>query len=254
MEIIIGFLIASAIGLTGVGGGVLTAPVLILFLGLPAPEAVSTSLAFVAIVKVLAVPVYLRRGQVNWGVLRCMLVGGVPGVLAGSLLLGRASSRGLNGFVLAAVGLTVAASASLSLVRLARRAEGTAGFERCARLALLSAGIGVEVGFSSAGAGALGTIALFHCTRLEAAEVVGTDLAFGLALSAIGGGLHFASGAVNSELLVKMALGGAAGALSGAHLASFVPTRLLRTAISLWLFWLGSQLCWRGLGALARAG
>ena len=66
MEIIIGFLIAVAIGLTGVGGGVITAPVLILWLGLPAPVAVGSALAFVSVVKSLAVPVYMKRRQVDY--------------------------------------------------------------------------------------------------------------------------------------------------------------------------------------------
>jgi len=87
MEILLGFAIAVAIGLTGVGGGVLTAPLLIVCLGMPATQAVGTALLFVAAVKIFAVPVYLYRRQVDWRTLASMLAGGVPGVVAGSLLL-----------------------------------------------------------------------------------------------------------------------------------------------------------------------
>jgi hypothetical protein len=250
MEMAIGFLIAVAIGMTGVGGGVLTAPVLILFLGLPAPVAVGTSLVFVTIVKAVAAPVYLVREQVNWKVLGLLLAGGVPAVIAGSVLLKRVHESGLNGFVLALVGLTVGTSALVNLFHLALRRERTGAEERRGLLVLLSAGIGLEVGFSSAGAGALGTVALMHFTRLLPAEIVGTDLFYGLFLSAIGGGFHLLAENYAAVVLMKLAAGGVAGALVGAQLAGIFPSRLMRTALSLWLVVMGAQLCYRGVGSL----
>jgi hypothetical protein len=252
MVVAIGFLIALGIGLTGVGGGVLTAPVLILFLGLPASQSVGTSLIFVAGVKTLAVPVYLSRRQVDFRVLGRMLAGGVPGVLAGSLLLNRVDARGLSWLVPTVVGLTVVVSASLNLLRLTLRFERPVPHESRWLLPLASAGIGLQVGFTSSGAGTLGTLLLLCFTPLAPATVVGTDLLFGCVLSAVGGGFHFAGRSFRPEVLVRLLAGGAAGALAGAYLAAFLPTRALRIALSLWLVGLGSQLCYRGLGALAR--
>lgn len=76
-------------------------------------------------------------------------------------------------------------------------------------------GIGLEVGFSSAGAGALGTLLLLHATRLSPQKVVGTDLLFGLVLALLGGGVHLAFGQVAPSLLLALASGGVAGGFSG---------------------------------------
>jgi uncharacterized membrane protein YfcA len=250
MEILLGFAIAVAIGLTGVGGGVLTAPLLIVCLGMPATQAVGTALLFVAAVKIFAVPVYLYRRQVDWRTLASMLAGGVPGVVAGSLLLRGAGARGLNSVVLGAVGLVVAVSASLTLWRTLCSAGPAAGRNRFGALGAASSAIGVEVGFSSAGAGALGTVALFQLTSLPAAEVVGTDLVFGFVLSLIGGGFHLAAGTYDPGVAARLIGGGLAGAVAGAYLASVVPARALRIAIALLLVGLGGELGLRALGSL----
>jgi len=92
MEIVLGFLIAVAIGITGVGAGIITAPVLILFFHMPPARAVGTALAFGVAVKLLVVPVQLYRKQVNFRVLGYMLAGGLPGVVIGSAILARHSS------------------------------------------------------------------------------------------------------------------------------------------------------------------
>ncbi len=107
--------------------------------------------------------------------------------------------------------------------------------------------IGAEVGFSSSGAGALGTLALLGLTPLDARRIVGTDLAFGLCLSLIGGTLHLSSAGLNSSLLINLIVGGVLGALVGTGLASRIPVRTMRLALSLWLFVMGLQLCWHAL-------
>ena len=250
MEALIGFLIAVTIGLTGVGGGVITAPVLILFLGLPAPVAVGTALLYVTIVKTAAAPLYLLRKQVDFKILVLLLAGGIPGVVAGSILLKRVHASHLSGLVLTLVGLTVLVSAAVNLLQLASRREAAPAGDRRRLLPVLSAGIGIEVGFSSAGAGALGTVMLMNLTRLAPAEVVGTDLLYGFGLSAVGGGFQFLTGSYNPALLMKLSIGGVAGALVGAQLAGIFPRRVARAALSLWLAGMGVQLCWKGLGSL----
>jgi len=240
------------IGLTGVGGGTLTVPVLILFLGVPTTAAVGTALVFSALVKIPACIVYLRKGWVSSRVLRFMLVGGLPGVVVGSLLLDRLEDRGLRPLVLTAVGLTIALTAAFNLARLlARSATSEASpTDRAHRLPWLAFPIGLEVGFSSAGAGALGTLVLLQLTTLLPAQVIGTDLVFGLSLSAVGGGLHIGLGAWNPALLLKLVLGGVPGALLGARLATVLPPRPLRVVLLVWLVYLGGELLLRGARAL----
>src|ERR1700709_2453913 len=103
MEYAIGFIIAVFIALTGVGAGTITTPLLILFLGVPASVAVSTGLMFSAAVKLVLVPSQIARKQVSWRVLGFMLMGGLPGVLIGSLVLRHLDIHGpqlvLNGLL-----------------------------------------------------------------------------------------------------------------------------------------------------------
>jgi uncharacterized protein len=242
-----GFLIALAIGLTGIGGGTITAPVLLLFLGLSPAEAVGTALVFVAGVKLLAAPQYLWRGMVNYRVLRLLLAGGIPGVVAGSLLLDRIDSIHWQGAILAFVGGTVLVTAGMDLYRRLRRKTIEPGTLHPKRLISVSLPIGMEVGFSSAGAGALGTLALMQWTPLGAAEIVGTDIAFGLGLALVGGGLHLSFGAVDPRVLAALLLGGIPGALIGPWLATRVPGHKLRLGLAAWLAYLGSQLLLRGI-------
>jgi uncharacterized membrane protein YfcA len=240
------------IGLTGVGGGVMTVPILVLFMGVPAAPAVGTALAFSAVVKIPAGLVYLRQGKIDFSVLRQLLKGGLPGVLAGGLLLGELEGAGLRNVVLVAVGITIALTAIFNLVRLMRDSERRLpAQDRRALLPWLALPIGLEVGFSSAGAGALGTLVLIYCTPLAAAQVVGTDLAFGLALSAVGGGVHLGLGHLDRPLLLRLMAGGIPGALAGARLANVLPTRALRAGLLVWLVVLGTQLLYRGAHALS---
>jgi len=91
-------------------------------------------------------------------------------------------------------------------------------------------------------------------TTLTAAQVVGTDLLFGLVVSAAGGALHFATGNFNPPLLIHLAAGGVPGSLAGAWLATRIPARPLRAALALLLVFLGGQLLWRGVGILLALG
>jgi hypothetical protein len=240
------------IGLTGVGGGVMTVPVLVLFMRVPAAAAVGTALAFSALVKIPAAIVFLHQRKIEFGVLRRLLLGGLPGVLVGGLALQKLEDAGLRNVVLIAVGVTIALTAAFNLARLVREtAPRPPGCDRRRLLPWLALPIGIEVGFSSAGAGALGTLVLLYCTPLAAAQVVGTDLAFGLALSAVGGGLHLGLGHLDPALFLRLVAGGIPGALLGARLANVLPTRALRAGLLVWLVFLGTQILYRGVQALS---
>jgi uncharacterized membrane protein YfcA len=234
MEIALGFVISVFIGLTGVGAGSMTTPLLIMLLGMPAAEAVGTALIFSAVVKILTTPMYIARREVDWKALLLLLATGLPGVLGGSLLF-----RGIRtSVVTAAVGATIVSIALLNLFRFSKVTR----HDRKPWLMLVGLPIGAEVGFSSAGAGALGALSLMSLTTLSPAAIVGTDLAFGLVLSVIGGGIHAAMGDLNTGVLSKLLIGGTVGAIAGAVLSSRLPSKKLRFALCLVLVALGLQL------------
>ena len=238
MTYLLGFVIAIAIGLTGVGAGTLTTPLLILTVGLPARIAVGTALIFGAVVKIITSPVYMARRQVDWRTLGFMLAGGVPGVLIGVFLL-----RGVDGkLITGVIGATIVVVAIFNLFR--PTAEHRR--DRTKWLALLALPIGTEVGFSSAGAGALGALTLLSMTTLSAAAVVGTDLVFGLVISLIGGGVNAAMGNLDGSVLLQLLMGGIPGAVLGAFLAGKVPSKQLRLGLSGAMALLGASLFYKG--------
>lgn len=249
MEFVIGFIIAAAIGLTGVGGGTLMTPVLILFLHIPVAQAVGTALLFSTAVKVLAAPVYLSRKQVHWRTLAFLVAGGLPGVLAGSLLLSHFNVKSSESLLYSVLGLTIVTMASFNLYRMIRNPQRGEIRDRSRWLPFIALPIGAEVGFSAAGAGALGSIALLGLTALTAGQVVGTDMFFGLAISTVGGGIQLHAGNYAPELLWKLVAAGIPGAIVGANMASRLPSRPLRYALSVWIIGLGAQLCYRGLAS-----
>ena len=255
MDYVIGFCIAVVIALTGVGAGVITAPMLILFLHVPVEIAVSTALAYSAIVKLIVVPVQLVRRQVNFLVLGVMLAGGLPGVILGSIIFKHVAVHGPRSALFFVLGAIIIFTSGWHLFRhfkpagIARPAEPGSVDEpvRKKTIAAIMFPIGAEVGFSSSGAGALGTVALLSLTSLTAAQVVGTDLAFGLCIALVGTGVHMIGGSYDSMLLSKMAIGGVIGGIVGSGAAPKIPNRTLRFALSLWLTVIGIQFCYQAI-------
>jgi uncharacterized membrane protein YfcA len=242
MEYAIGFIIAAFIALTGVGAGTITTPLLILFLGVPAPMAVATGLMFSAAVKLVLVPSQIARKQVSWRVLGFMLLGGLPGVLIGSLVLRHLDVHGpqllLNGLLGGVLVLTALWQLFFSFRPTRTK---TPAKDRIRLLPILMFGVGTEVGFSSAGAGALGTAALLSLTSLSPAQVVGTDIVFGFLLSLVGSGAHGFFHGTSSNLLKHLVVGGLAGVAVGTFAAGWIPKRPLRFALWIWLLIIGSQ-------------
>jgi uncharacterized membrane protein YfcA len=237
MEFALGFVISIFIALTGVGAGSLTTPLLILLLGLPAGDVVGTALIFGAVVKLLTVPTYMARKQVDYKVLAYMLATGLPGVFIGALLLHTIPMQLMTGMV----GLTIMSIALINLFRFTHVAR----HDRKPWLAAIGLPIGIEMGFSSAGAGAIGALALMSLTTLSPAMIVGTDLTFGLGLSLVGGGIHAAMGSVNTTVLWKLLVGGIPGALLGSSIAAHMPSKKLRFALCVALVVIGAQLSWK---------
>jgi hypothetical protein len=245
MEVILGFVIALAISLTGVGAGSMTTPLLVLFLGVSPPTAVGTALAFGAIVKVVSIPSYAFRRQVNMRILGYLLAGGIPGVLLGSIALDRLKHGNYAKVLYIVLGSMIVSTAILHLYRVLLPPPHRSEKDHSRWLPWIAAPIGAEVGFSSAGAGALGSLVLLGLTPLTAAEVIGTDLCFGLGLSAVGSVIQVGAGNYNGALLLKLVIGGIAGALTGSALAGRVAQRPLRIGLLLVLIVLGCQLAFR---------
>ena len=242
MVFVLGFVIALAIGVTGVGGGTITVPVLMLFLHLAPDKTVGTALAFAAAVKLLVVPVYVARGQVSYRVLGLTLAGGLPGLLAGLYILHRLHATNQNALLTILIGVVIIATSLMNIFRSNRR---VAVQYRSQWLPWVMLPIGAEVGFSSAGAGAIGSLALLNLTRLTPAQVIGTDVAFGLVLSLLGGSMQIATGGYDPALLVRLVAGGVFGALIGPNLAAWLPSKSLRVALCVSLASLGTMICWR---------
>ena len=247
MHYLIGFIIAMFIALTGVGAGTITTPLLILFLHVPTNVAVTTGLVFSAAVKLLLVPTQIARKQVNWRVLGLMLLGGLPGVLLGSLLLAHLVSKGsqhvMNGMLGAVLVLTAIYQIFYSFRPVVQRSQA----DRSRWMPFLMFPVGAEVGFSSAGAGALGTAALLSLTALVPAQVVGTDIVFGFLLSLVGSGAHMFSHSNNPALLKHLIVGGVGGVLLGTFCAPYIPKRPLRFALWIWLLIIGIQFLYTNL-------
>lgn len=254
MEYLIGFIIAVFIALTGVGAGTITTPLLILFLGVPTATAVSTGLMFSAAVKLVLVPSQIARKQVNWRVLGWMLLGGLPGVLLGSFVLAHLATAGSKQLMNSLLGTVLVATAVYQIVYSFRPVQRDyTKPDRSRWMPLLMFPVGAEVGFSSAGAGALGSAALLSLTDLLPAQVVGTDILFGFLLSLVGSGAHWFSHTTNPGLLTHLVIGGFAGAIVGTASARFIPKRPLRFALWVWLLIIGGQVLYTSGGPQALA-
>jgi hypothetical protein len=244
MTLVAGFLIALAIAVTGVGGGTITVPVLILFLHVAPAQTVGTALAFAAVVKLLVAPVYIFRSQVRWRVLALMLAGGLPGLFVGLRFIAAAERSGL---LTELIGVLVMATALATILRTWMTGHGTPPRDRSRWLPWLMLPVGVEMGFSSAGAGAIGSLALQNLTRLSLPEVAGTNILFGLVLALVGGGIQIRAGSYDSAVLGQLLAGGVCGGLVGAYVANWLPSKPLRVGLCLWLASLGGVLCWRAI-------
>src|SRR5258708_34523123 len=133
-----------------------------------------------------------------------MVAGGLPGVLIGSAILSNLNVPSRQGILYAALGCTIVLMAAINLYRLWVRPTHKPIQDRSRWLPLITLPIGAEVGFSSAGAGAMGSLVLLAITPLTAAQAVGTDLFFGLCVSLVGAGLQLPAGNFNPAIWSKL--------------------------------------------------
>ena len=245
------FGIGIVVGLTGMGGGALMTPVLVLFFNVPPLSAVSSDLVASAVMKPVGSVVHLRRGTVHLGLVRWLCIGSIPGAFSG-VLIARSLGRGENvqeiiryalgaALLLAAAGLIV--RAYMRLLEYARRRDGRADPlpEGPPRVSLrpvptiiLGALGGLVVGLTSVGSGSLIIIALMVLyPTLTANELVGTDLLQAVPLVASAALGHILFGDFKMELTTSLLLGCIPGVWLGAHLSARAPGGLVRRALAL---------------------
>jgi len=177
-----------------------------------------------------------------------MLLGAVPGLVGGTYLLRSLNSKAWNPVALVVVGIVLAVTSAMTLFPRFRNHQFAKKNPRW--LTILSAPIGMGTGVSSAGAGGLGTVLLLNYSELTAAEVVGTDLLFGLGLAALGAVFHTSAGTVSMGPLTGLLVGGVPGVVVGCMLANRVPGKRLRAAVAAVALGLGFLLAANGANSL----
>jgi uncharacterized protein len=249
MNFLIGFLIAAAVGLTGIGGGSFTVPALVLLAGLPAGEAVGTAFVFAGVLRSVAAPFYLLGKHFHGRYLWLLLQGAVPGLLVGTFALRLLGREAGNPIVVIVLGIVLAASSSITFAP--RVQNPSFARKNSGWLPWLALPIGVEAGFSSAGAGVLGTVLLLNYSEMTPPQVVGTDLAFGLVLAIIGSAAHWTFGSISTPVLLKLLAGGVPGVVVGCLLARKVPAQKLKAVVAVVAICAGLQLVWSGARTIA---
>jgi uncharacterized membrane protein YfcA len=249
MYSVIGFMIAMAVGTTGIGGGSFTVPALVLIAGLSSGEAVGTAFLFAGVLRLIAAPFYLAGKQIHSKYLWLLLKGAVPGLLIGLVILRLMNRNAGSPVVIIVLGGILMASSSVTFIR--RIQNQTFARKNSRWLPWLALPIGVESGFSSAGAGALGTVLLLNYSEMPPAQVVGTDLLFGLVLAVVGSTFHWSFGSMNMPVLFQLLAGGIPGVALGCLLARRIPAARLKAVVAMIAIFAGLQLVWAGSRRLA---
>lgn len=241
-----GFLIGFLIGITGVGAGSLTTPLLI-WVGYPPQVAVGTDLLFAALTKASAAWRHQRLGNVNWSILGWLALGSLPGAIAviAWLYLAEPDMKALATLIrqVLAGALVVSAVAILvsALMRRRRQPDQHAAETAPARrLPTLAFGLllGALVALTSVGAGAIGVAVLTGLyPTLLARRIVGTDIVHAIPLTFVSGMGHFGMGHVDMWLLGVLLLGSVPGILLGSRVTGAIPDWLLRILLGLILVW-----------------
>jgi uncharacterized membrane protein YfcA len=249
MNFAIGALIALAVGLTGIGGGSFTVPALVLIVGLSANASVGTAFVFAGVLRLIATPFYLAGKHVHGRYLWLLVQGAVPGLLIGTVFLRLMSNSSYSPAIVVILGLLLTMSSTITFIKKAQNQNFARKNSKW--LPWLALPIGIEAGFSSAGAGALGTVLLLNYSEMTPPEVVGTDILFGLVLAVIGSVIQWKFGSINAPVLTQLLIGGVPGVLVGCLFSKKVPARKLKMVIATIAIFAGLQLIWSGSRSLA---
>ncbi len=245
-----GLFVGILVGLTGVGGGSLMTPILVLLFGVSPHTAVGTDLLFAALTKSVGTAAHGWKATVEWKIVRRLAIGSVPAAIATLLLLGHFGrpGEGASAVMLVVLGvmLILTAVATLFQKQLALFAKTHERLDDHASLwptVLLGVAIGVAVTISSVGAGAIGVTALLMLyPALRVSRIVGSDIAHAVPLTLVAGFGHWMIGGVDFALLGNLLIGSVPGVLIGSLLSSRSPDHILRPALAAVLLFSGIKL------------
>lgn len=237
-----GFLVGGLVGFTGIGGGSIMTPLLILLFGVHPLSAVGTDLLYAAATKAAGSQVHARKGNVEWRLVGLLALGSVPATLATIALLAQLPARppalthaltvaiGVA-LVLAAAGLLSGSLASRFAARFART-QAPHSPARPALTVLLGLVLGVLVSLTSVGAGAIGIVIMrFLYPGLPTVRLAGSDIAHAVPLTLLAGSGHWLMGDVNWTLLGLLLMGSIPGIWLASLCAHRVPEAILRRGL-----------------------
>jgi uncharacterized membrane protein YfcA len=240
--VIFGFGIGAMVGMTGMGGGTLMTPLLILIFGVKPVTAIGTDIFYAAVTKTVGGWRHLRMGTVNMGLALWLAAGSVPASIAGvwaiAILQSRIGEERLDSLVYAVLGGALLMVGIVTLARaliVSNLIEERDDFELKRRHKVAAVAIGATTGFvigiTSAGSGTVIAILLIAVFRLTPRRVVGTDVFHAAILLWAAGIAHWVGGNVDFVLAGNILLGSIPGVIFGSHFAARAPTGLLRTAL-----------------------
>ena len=250
IKVLIGFVVGTLIGLTGLGGGVLLLPTLIFGLRVPPIIAVGSDALFNFLTKIPAGILHLRKGTVRRKVVLAMAVGSIPGALLGvSVLvhLRNVYGTGVNDFIKSAVGLLLVCIPGLLLFQarieehLAKRQPTLKSFVGMTFIGLFG---GFLVGMTSVGSGSIIMMMLLLFYSFVPKVMVGTDIVHAVILTGVTSLLHWKLGNVNFPLVISLLIGSIPGGILGSHLSTRVPVLWLRRILCTVLLMTGARMLW----------
>lgn len=237
------------VGLTGVGGGSLMTPILMIFFGIHPATAVGTDLLHAAITKSGGTYVHAKKNRVDWRITALLAAGSLPAAIITLLSLhtftgGLGSTKIITTTLGLALIFTGFALALRNRMRRLSAAYGQVAPPRHPGLTIATgAMLGILVSLSSVGAGALGVTALFFLyPKLAAQRIVASDLAHAVPLTLIAGVGHWLFGDVDWSLLLSLLIGSLPGIYIGSHLVGYIPERILRLLLTVMLLLIGARL------------
>lgn len=247
-----GFAVGVIVGLTGVGGGSLMTPLLVLLFGVHPATAVGTDLLYAAITKAGGTVVHGKKGHIDWRITGLLAAGSLPAAaltIWGLSYLPKRSPE-VTHLISASLGVALLLTAAAIVFRKQllsyALSHDNSEFRRNSTgkiTVAVGAILGVLVSISSVGAGALGVAALFFLyPKLPAIRVVGSDVAHAVPLTLIAGLGHWWLGSVDWSLLGSLLLGSLPGIWLGSHASAKVPDRVLRPILASMLVLIGGKL------------
>jgi len=246
--VVSGFFVGGLVGLTGVGGGSLMTPLLVLLFRFHPGTAVGTDLLYASATKTVGTAVHGANRTVDWSIVGRMALGSVPASILSLYFLYRLGVHGISaaklitvvlGFALMLTAVTLVFRSQIVAFAAARFPEPSA--KTTAYLTtLLGAVLGVLITLSSVGAGAIGvTVLILLYPRLNMSRVIGSDIAHAVPLTLIAGLGHWWLGSVNFGLLGSLLTGSIPGIIIGSYFAARAPDRLLRPLLAATLMLVG---------------